>query len=418
MSAFRFLHCSDLHIDSPFKGLSTVHPSQAERFRNSTYLAFQNVIKIALKEEVDAVLIAGDIYDGSDKSLQAQLKFRRGLQELSDAGIYTFIVHGNHDPLDGWSASLDWPERVHVFSGTQVERHPVINNGVVRAYVHGISYPTRDVKENLALKFFRDDKQGFAIGLLHTNVGHQTGHDDYAPCSMDDLVAANMDYWALGHVHKFQVLRESNPAVVYSGNTQSRHMRETGEKGCCLVTLHQNASPEIKFIPTDVVRYIHDEVDLSGRISMEEVIQAVRAKCERLADQVKDRDVFLNLSLNGRTQIHAELKKGDSLESLHDETRIYFEGRIPSVWLNLKLETDGLYDIDSLRQGNDFIADLITLFEDEGKLETHTELKEALKPVFETWQGKKHLDDFSDAEMKDILIQARSLCLDKLLAGN
>ena len=327
MPTFRFLHCSDLHIDSPFKGLSSVQPSLAERFRNSTYLAFQNIVKLALQEEVDAVLIAGDIYDGSDKSLQAQLKFRRGLQELSDAGIDTFIVHGNHDPLDGWSASLDWPERVHVFSGTQVERQPVIKNGIVKAHVHGISYPTRDVKENLALKFIRDDKQGFAIGLLHTNVGHQAGHDDYAPCSMDDLVAGNMDYWALGHIHSFQVLRESSPAVVYSGNTQSRHMRETGEKGCCLVTLHKNASPVIQFIPTDVVRYVHDEVDLSGRISLEEVIHAVRAKCERLADQIKERDVFVNLSLNGRTQVHSELKRGDTLESLQEEIRTYFEGR-------------------------------------------------------------------------------------------
>ena len=393
-----------------------MQPSLAERFRNSTYLAFQNIVKLALQEEVDAVLIAGDIYDGSDKSLQAQLKFRRGLQELSDAGIDTFIVHGNHDPLDGWSASLDWPERVHVFSGTQVERQPVIKNGIVKAHVHGISYPTRDVKENLALKFIRDDKQGFAIGLLHTNVGHQAGHDDYAPCSMDDLVAGNMDYWALGHIHSFQVLRESSPAVVYSGNTQSRHMRETGEKGCCLVTLHKNASPVIQFIPTDVVRYVHDEVDLSGRISLEEVIHAVRAKCERLADQIKERDVFVNLSLNGRTQVHSELKRGDTLESLQEEIRTYFEGRTPSVWLSLKLETDGLYDIESLRQGKDFTADLITLFGEEGRLETHPDLKEVLKPMFETWQGKKHLEYFSDAEMKDILIQARSLCLDKLLS--
>jgi DNA repair exonuclease SbcCD nuclease subunit len=416
MPTFRFLHCSDLHIDSPFKGLSSVQPSLAERFRNSTYLAFQNIVKLALQEEVDAVLIAGDIYDGSDKSLQAQLKFRRGLQELSDAGIDTFIVHGNHDPLDGWSASLDWPERVHVFSGTQVERQPVIKNGMVKAHVYGISYPTRDVKENLALKFIRDDKQGFAIGLLHTNLGHQAGYDDYAPCSMDDLVAGNMDYWALGHIHSFQVLRESSPAVVYSGNTQARHMRETGEKGCCLVTLHKNASPVIQFIPTDVVRYVHDEVDLSGRISLEEVIHAVRAKCERLADQIKERDVFVNLSLNGRTQVHAELKKGDALESLQEEIRTYFEGRTPSVWLNLKLETDGLYDIESLRQGKDFTADLITLFGEEGRLETHPDLKEVLKPMFETWQGERHLEDFSDAEMKDILIQARSLCLDKLLS--
>ena len=135
MTSFRFLHCSDLHIDSPFKGLSLVQPSLAEKLRNSTHQAFQNIVKLALQEEVEAVLIAGDIYDGSDRSLQAQLKFRRELLKLAEAEIDTFIVHGNHDPLDGWSASLDWPERVHVFSGTQVECRPVTKNGTVKAYV-------------------------------------------------------------------------------------------------------------------------------------------------------------------------------------------------------------------------------------------------------------------------------------------
>ena len=417
MTSFRFLHCSDLHIDSPFKGLSLVQSALAEKLRNSTYQAFQNIVKLALQEEVEAVLIAGDIYDGSDRSLQAQLKFRRELQKLSEAGIDTFIVHGNHDPLDSWSTSLDWPERVHIFSGTQVECRPVTKNGTVKAYVHGISYSQREVKENLVKKFDRANSEYFSIGLLHANAGHQDGHANYAPCSIDDLVSKNMDYWALGHIHRFQILRESNPAVVYSGNTQARHFRETSEKGCCLVTLHQNASPEIKFVPTDVVRYIRGEFNLLGTISLDEVIAGVRGECERLAGQVKDRDVFINLMLNGRTRLHAELTRGDTLEGLQEEVRTHFEGRIPSIWLDLTLDTCGIYDMESLRQGKDFISDLITLFDDEEKSETHAELKEVLKPLFETWQGIKYLDDLSDTEVKDILAQARSLTLDRLLGA-
>ena len=413
--AFKFIHCSDLHIDSPFKGFSSVEHSLVEILRQSTYQAFQNIVELALKEEVEAVLIAGDIYDGAEKSLEAQLKFRRGLQKLSDAEIDTFIVHGNHDPLDSWSASLEWPERVHVFSGTQMECLPVERNGVVKAYVHGISYPKRDVTENLAQKFSRGNGEGFAIGLLHSNVGHQSGHDNYAPCSMDDLIAAKMDYWALGHIHRFCVLRESNPAVVYSGNSQARHMRESGEKGCCLVTLNKNIVPLIQFIPVDAVRYIQGEADLSGTITLEEVIHIVRSKCEYFADQTNQRDVFIDLSLNGRTQVHSELQRGDTLQGLQGEIRTYFQGRTPSIWLNLKLDTAGIYDVESLREGKDFIADLVNLFDVEGKRESFEDLKEVLKPAFETWQGKKYLCDLSDEEIKGFLAQAKSLCLDKLL---
>ena len=412
---FKFIHCSDLHIDSPFKGFSSVEHPLAEVLRKSTYQAFQNIIELALKEEVEAVLIAGDIYDGSDKSLEAQLKFRRGLQKLSDAGIYTFIVHGNHDPLDSWSASLEWPERVHVFSGDRVECLPIENNGMVKAYIHGISYPKREVRENLAQKFSRNNDDGFAVGLLHSNVGNQSGHDDYAPCSIDDLIAGGMDYWALGHIHRFQVLRESNPAIVYSGNTQARHMRETGEKGCCLVTLDKNADPLIQFISTDTIRYAHGEVDLSGTISLDEVIHAVSSKCEYFAGQVKQKEIFLKLSLKGRTQIHSELQRGDAIKELQGEIRTYFQGRTPSIWVDIKLNTAGIYNIESLREGKDFVSDLIVLFENMEKEESFLGLKQALKPVFETWQGKKYLNDLSDKEIKNILSEAKSLCLDKLL---
>ena len=412
---FKFIHCSDLHIDSPFKGFSSAENSLVEVLRKSTYKAFQNIVELALKEEVEAVLIAGDIYDGAEKSLEAQLKFRHGLQKLSDKGIDTFIVHGNHDPLDSWSASLEWPKRVHVFSGTQMECLPVERNGVVKAYVHGISYSKRDVTENLAQKFSRGNGEGFAIGLLHSNVGRQSGHDNYAPCSIDDLIAAKMDYWALGHIHRFCVLRESNPAVVYSGNSQARHMRESGEKGCCLVTLNKNTVPLIQFTPVDAVRYIQGEVDLSGTITLEEVIHVVRSKCEYFADQTKQREVFIDLSLNGRTQVHSELQRGDTLQGLQGEIRTYFQGRTPSIWLNLKLDTSGIYDVESLREGKDFIADLVNLFDVEGKRESFEDLKEVLKPAFETWQGKKYLCDLSDEEIKGFLAQAKSLCLDKLL---
>ena len=414
MNSFRFIHCSDLHIDSPFKGLSSIEPKLAEILRKSTYQAFQNIVDLAIKEEVEAVLIAGDIYDGSDKSLEAQLKFRSGLQKLSDSGIDTFIVNGNHDPLDGWSASLSWPERVHLYSGNHTEYFPITKNGKVKAHIYGISYPTRDVRENLALKFIRSN-QGFAIGLLHCNVGHQAGHDNYAPCTIEDLVASKMDYWALGHIHRFQVLRESDPAIVYSGNSQARHMREMGEKGCCLVTLNPSAPPVIKFIATDVVRFVQDEVDLSGTISLEEVIHVARAKCENFADQIKEREIYFNLLLTGRTQVHAELNRKTVLEDLQEEIGTYFKGRIPSIWVNLKLNTLGVYDIDSLRQGKDFIADLINLFEIEEKAESFSELEEFIKPMFENWQGKKYLKSLTNQEMKDVLIQAKSLCLDKLL---
>jgi len=192
-------------------------------------------------------------------------------------------------------------------------------------------------------------------------------------------------------------------------------MRESGEKGCCLVTLNKNTVPLVQFIPVDAVRYIQGEVDLSGTITLEEAIHAVRSKCENFANQIKQKDLLIDLSLKGRTQVHSELQRGNALQGLQGEIRTYFQGRTPSIWFNLKLDTAGIYDVELLREGKDFIADLVNLFDVEGKRESFEDIKEVLRPVFETWQGKKYLHDLSDEEMKEFLVQAKSLCLDKLL---
>lgn len=415
MSSFRFIHCSDLHIDSPFKGLSSVKPELANRLRASTSQAFQNIVDFAIKEKVSAVVIAGDIYDGADKSLQAQFKFRDGLQKLSDAGIPSFLAHGNHDPLDSRFATLKWPEGVTVFPGEEVQSHSIQRDEKILARIQGISYSTRDVKKNLALQFARHSGEGFAIGVLHTNVGSNPDHADYAPCSIEDLVAGNMDYWALGHIHAHKVLRKSDPAIVYSGNTQARHKNETGIKGCCLVTLHANASPEIQFVPVDSVRFVCDTLDLSPARSMDQVMEFIESHCEKISANAGGRDVLIQLTLTGRTEVHRELQQSGNVEDLMEEIQSGFEGRTPAIWVTLAVQTQGTYDVEALKQGNDFIADLLALYEDFEKGDQVDKLSETLKPVFENWSGIKYLETLSKEDIQELLLQARNLTLDQLV---
>ncbi|MFQ5451496.1 MAG: exonuclease SbcCD subunit D [Nitrospinaceae bacterium] len=414
MASFRFIHCSDLHIDSPFTGLASVRPELAASLRSSTFKAFQNAVRLAVSERVDAVIIAGDIYDSADKSLQAQLKFKRGLEKLSEAGIPTFIVHGNHDPLDGWSATLKMPEGVTVFPGGQVEHHTVTRNGTVLARIYGISYPRRQVKDNLALKFEPQGDEGFSIGVLHANVGSDPNHDDYAPCTLDDLVSRKMDYWALGHIHAHKVLRESHPAVVYPGNTQARHMRETGPRGCCLVTLHDNAPPEIRFVAIDALRYISHALSLAKAETLDHVLAAIRSQCESLAQQAGGRETLIRLTLTGRTPVHKELQRPGNLEDLMEDIHEHFKGKDPPLWVELLLETQGTYDIESLRRGNDFIAEILSLHE-EGKTGKFADnWKAALASLYETWPGGKYLEPPNQEELGHLLTEARNLILDRL----
>jgi DNA repair exonuclease SbcCD nuclease subunit len=225
VNPFSFIHTADLHLDSPFKGISEISGEISLELAEATFESFNKIIDLCIEKQVEFLLITGDIYDGADRSLRAQLRFRDGLKRLSDAGIKTYIVHGNHDPLDGWSANLDWPENVHIFNGKSVEKVSVEKDGKELAQIYGISFHTRKIKTNLADKFPEiphSEKDLFTIGMLHCNVGTNTEHETYAPCTVQDLITRNFDYWALGHIHKKAIINAENPMVVYPGFIQKR----------------------------------------------------------------------------------------------------------------------------------------------------------------------------------------------------
>jgi len=194
MRAFRFIHCADLHIDSPFKGLARLDKEAAATCRDATFQAFKTIVDIALEQRVDFVTVGGDIYDSGQRSLRAVVFFRDQMARLTQQGIPVFLVAGNHDPLDSLITSLQLPEGVHLF-GSEPGSVPVVRNGVEVARIYGISFPSAAVEENLALRLKPESEAPFTIGLLHCNVAGQKGHENYAPCTLDNLLHSGMDAW-------------------------------------------------------------------------------------------------------------------------------------------------------------------------------------------------------------------------------
>ena len=260
---FRFVHAADLHLDSPFTGLKSSVPEHvATSLRQATFNAYDNIVELCVSEHVDALLIAGDVYDGADRSLRAQRRFIDGLDRLHQAGIRSFVCHGNHDPLDGWEARLAYPPSCHRF-GSEFQAVPVFEDDPGAAVVHGVSYPTRNVRRNLVRRLGQVDSRSFNIGLLHANVDNDSNHRAYAPCSLSDLVETGVDYWALGHVHTRRVLNPQRPTVVYPGNPQGRHLNETGPRGVYLVTVDDSGRTDLDFRPVDTVRWERMTLDIA-----------------------------------------------------------------------------------------------------------------------------------------------------------
>ena len=299
----KFIHTADIHLDSPLKGLETYEDAPVEEIRGATRRAFDNLIDLAIEEEVDFILIAGDLYDGDWKDYNTGLFFASRMGRLSKAGIKVFIVSGNHDAASRTTKAMPLPDNVTLFSPRKPQSVKLDDFGII---IHGQSYSFRAVTDNLASQYPQNDSNYFNIGLLHTSLTGREGHEDYAPCTLDELKSKGYDYWALGHVHKREIVSE-DPWIVFPGNIQGRHIKETGAKGAMLVTVEDRRIIEVEERELDVLRWATCQVDLSECETSDMVYDAVRQGFEQELDQANGKTLAMRLVLTGRCPVHAQL---------------------------------------------------------------------------------------------------------------
>ncbi|WP_088809337.1 MULTISPECIES: DNA repair exonuclease [unclassified Listeria] len=237
MKEVKFLHIADLHLDSPFVGLKSLPKPIYEQIKEASYRSFQETIRRAVAEQVDFVLIAGDIYDKEDRSIKAQVQFYKEMKRLEEAKIDVFLIHGNHDFLEKGKDLIALPENVHTFFEEVSDM--VWQDGDKKVKIYGFSYPARHVLENKTALYQTSGDADFHIAMLHgSELTKSSEHDVYAPFRLEEITRKGFDYWALGHIHKREILSE-NPGVYYPGVIQGRNRKEAGEKGGTIVTLNE-----------------------------------------------------------------------------------------------------------------------------------------------------------------------------------
>ena len=420
MPTLRFVHAADLHLDSPFAGMRSDAPDHvAAALREATFRAYNNIIELCLDERVDALLVAGDVYDGTDRSLRAQLKFLEGLERLDRAGIRSFVCHGNHDPLNGWEARLDLPSGCVRF-GDKVEAAPMFPDDPVRACVYGYSYPRRDVKRNLARLFPRQgpDSRGFRIGLLHANVGGNPNHEAYGACSLADLEEAGIDYWALGHIHTRDVPKAEGPVIAYPGNPQGRHPNEAGSRGVYLVEVDEAGSPRLEFRAVDVIRWQHMDLDITGLVTEQDVLNAILDRAESTL-QDEERPVMSRLVLTGRGATNRWLRQADTTQELLDHLNETMANRDPWLWCErIQVQTTSPVDRAQILKRDDFIGDLARLADElRHNPEALDDLQQELQTLYGFGGARKYLKDLLPAEdeLLAILTAAEEECLTALI---
>jgi exonuclease SbcD len=300
---FKFIHAADIHLDSPLRGLSRYESAPVETIRSACRRAFENLVDLAIEEKVAFVLLAGDLYDGDWKDYSTGIYLSRQIGRLSQHGIMVYAVAGNHDAANKMTKVLDTPSNLKILSARKVE---TIKLDEVAVAIHGQSFGTQHVDKNLAAGYPAAEKGLFNIGLLHTSLDGREGHAVYAPCGLDDLRSKGYQYWALGHIHKQEIVSE-DPWVVFSGCIQGRHIRETGSKGCMLVYVEDGGITDVEKTALDVLRWIQCTVDLTDVSDLQEVLARTRKSIEDQRAAADGRLIALRIRYEGATAISQEL---------------------------------------------------------------------------------------------------------------
>ncbi|EAF5414461.1 exonuclease SbcCD subunit D [Listeria monocytogenes] len=395
MNEIQFLHMADLHLDSPFIGLSTLPQPLFSAIQESTFQSLERITTVAIKEAVDFVLIAGDIYDSEDQSVRAQARFAKEMKRLEAANIPVFMIHGNHDFIEKHKEKLALPSNVHVFSEqVEVMSHKTATG--VSVNIYGFSYNERHIRSSRVGEYKIQGDADFHIALLHgSEVSSSEEHDVYAPFRVQEISKKGFDYWALGHIHKRQLLAES-PSIYYPGNIQGRNRKESGEKGASIITLSE-ASTTIDFIGTSPI--IWEEAVITLPENSE--INAFYRETTKLLESYQGRSHSYFLHIIVKMENKQKIDTNDWLQMLQEEVEITDN---TFVWVH-KLTTEITNQSNSQTWYESHLAgeEIKHSFE---TLQNESAFYQAVEALYLESGVSRYLDDLSEIDRERLLHDA------------
>lgn len=318
--AFHFLHTADVHLDSPLKTLALRNPELSELLGLATRRAFIRVVDLCLEEQVDALVLAGDLYDGDQTSMKTARFIAEQLRRLHEAGIRTFIIRGNHDALSKITTELVMPDTVKVF-GASAEAVVIDGAGHSPIAIHGLSFAKPHAPQSLLRHYALPVPDAVNIGIMHTSLGGSEKHDLYAPCSVADLQQSGFRYWALGHIHKRSVVEDAASVIVMPGMPQGRDINEDGPKSISLVTIRDDRSIVVEERPTAVAQFERLAVDVSGATDWKGMIGEVSSGLHKLRASVTAEHLVARVQITGTSDLAWRLRRDLDLVRTELETR-------------------------------------------------------------------------------------------------
>jgi len=350
----KLLHTADLHLDSPLKSLALRDDRLRERVETASRDALERIVGAAIDEGAHAVLIAGDLFDGRERSARTAAFLVSAFERLGAAGIEVYAVRGNHDAENPVTGAVELPSNVHVFDG----RGGKARLGETDIWIHGVSFRERHAPDSLLPRFAPPVPGAVNIGILHTSLAGAPGHDPYAPCTVAELAAHGFDYWALGHVHA-RTVHARAPWVVMPGMPQGRDMGETGPKSATLIEVADGAL-SVREVPTAVAEFRRLTLAADGAEDDTEIRARLRALLEQAARDTRSEAAILRIRVTGSTPRAWALRRD---AGLWEETARGIADETGRLWIE-RLEIAATAAAAAAPPGSDAAAELEALMAD------------------------------------------------------
>ena len=434
--SIRFLHTADLHLGSQLKTQYRQATGTLEALDSAIYTAVERLFDTAIAEDVDFVVVAGDLYDEDSRSIKANTFLKEQFDRLGDRDIPAYVTYGNHDPVGSATTYVDMPDNVYEFDHENAEEFHYPNEDSPEARIWGQSYRDRHESRSMYHHFTPDDGHIPNIGVLHTGL-NPTGRR-YVPVSRSDLESKDtIHYWALGHIHDARIYENEQP-IAYSGVPQGRQITEPGLGGGYLVELDADGAYEIEFVPTSPVVWQTVDVDVG-----DESINTI-PDIERRIEQTLDgfsapADLFDGTSatlrdpdwgidgyicrwrLTGNGPIYETLRNDE--ESIQELTRRLRDGltsRRPFIWTEAVRNETGppIPSLDELKGNDRVIDEFLALTQERDENETQkqyeAEVGLAWKRVEDHEEEEPDELALTDDRLDDLIERAQERVLEEL----
>lgn len=357
---FRFVHTADIHLDSPLRSLAMRDPELAALIGGATRQALVGIVDLCLEERVDALVIAGDLYDGDQTSMKTARFLADQMRRLHEAGVVVYKVRGNHDALSRITQELVLPPSLKLFGGRAETVE--LRLGGLDVAIHGLSFARPHAPESLLPKYGRPRPGAVNLGIMHTSLAGASGHDPYAPCAVADLDQWGFDYWALGHIHARSEYRGAS-TVVMPGMPQGRDIGEAGPKSVSLVTVSDDHRIVIEERPTSVAQFARIPVDLTDAATWSEIVDRIERDIAAVRDATPAPHLVGRLVLGGRTEMAWRMRRDRDLLQTDVEHRLGSSG---GTWIDkIEIGTEPARGATPAGGTADPVDELGTLIRDE-----------------------------------------------------